>query len=264
MKGDRFVPPDMWRRIVAELDAIERQEGVRILLAVESGSRAWRFPSQDSDFDVRFLYVRPEAAYLSVRPSRDTIERPLDRVLDVNGWDLRKALGLMLNSNAALLEWLCSPIRYRDAGAAVARLHDMARDSCTVPRLAYHYDRLARHGLTATAEEAPRMKDYCYALRPALALAWIQRHAAPPPMDLPSLLEGIEVPVAVRETIADLLERKLAGAEGDLTARLPALDAFIAALLTEPVESIAVAEHSTAVLRADAFFAELVRTTREQ
>lgn len=108
-----FVEPAVRDRIQRELDAIERQESVRILLAVESGSRAWGFPSTDSDYDVRFLYVRPIEAYLAVTAPRDVIERPVDATLDVNGWDLRKALRLMLRSNAVLIEWLASPVRYR-------------------------------------------------------------------------------------------------------------------------------------------------------
>ena len=64
----------MHERVVAELTNIERTEQVRILYAVESGSRAWGFPSRDSDFDVRFLYLRPVESYLSIAPTRDVIE----------------------------------------------------------------------------------------------------------------------------------------------------------------------------------------------
>lgn len=114
----RFIDPVLQARIQAELDAIEQKEAVRILLAVESGSRAWGFPSPDSDYDVRFLYLRPIDSYLAVTPRRDVIERPIDALLDINGWDLRKALQLMLRSNAVLIEWLTSPVRYRSwAGA---------------------------------------------------------------------------------------------------------------------------------------------------
>ena len=91
MARDRFIAEPVWKRIEQELDAIKREHQVRVLLAVESGSRAWRFPSLDSDYDVRFLYVRPVQAYLSVEPVRDVIERPIDDALDISGWDLRKA-----------------------------------------------------------------------------------------------------------------------------------------------------------------------------
>src|SRR5262245_56148107 len=103
--ADPCIEPDVEIRIMAELDSIEGDHGVRILLAVESGSRAWRFPSRDSDYDVRFIYAQPIENYLTVLPRRDVIERPIDTTLDVSGWDLRKALQLLLRSNAVLIEW---------------------------------------------------------------------------------------------------------------------------------------------------------------
>src|ERR687887_581080 len=103
----------MQETIVAALRSVESEEDVRILYACESGSRAWGFPSKDSDYDVRFLYVRPVDWYLSIRERRDVIERPISDMLDINGWDLRKALTLFNKSNPPLLEWLQSPIRYR-------------------------------------------------------------------------------------------------------------------------------------------------------
>jgi len=95
-------------RIQARLDEVERDHGVRVLWAVESGSRAWGFPSPDSDYDCRFFYVRRHDDYLSPWRPRDVIETPLDDVLDVNGWDLIKAIRL-----AAALHWtrtLGSPV----------------------------------------------------------------------------------------------------------------------------------------------------------
>jgi hypothetical protein len=104
--SDPLIAETMRRRIEDELDAIERNHDVRILLAIESGSRAWRFPSQDSDYDVRFIYVHRVDSYLSIEPLRDVIERPIDGALDISGWDLRKALRLLVRSNAVLFEWL--------------------------------------------------------------------------------------------------------------------------------------------------------------
>lgn len=124
-------PPDLSNSTVAEvdqaLDTIEREQAVTIPLAVESGSRAWGFPSPDSDYDCRFIYVRRFDSYLTPWPMRDVIEVPLERELDLNGWDLGKALKLMLKGNAVILEWLQSPViyrgdsRFRDEFVAFAR-----------------------------------------------------------------------------------------------------------------------------------------------
>ena len=102
-KGDRSA------EILERLYAIEKSHNVRILYAIESGSRAWGFASPNSDWDVRFIYVHTEDWYLSVHEQRDVIEIPIDEDLDISGWDLRKALRLMQKWNPVLFEWLRSP-----------------------------------------------------------------------------------------------------------------------------------------------------------
>lgn len=96
-----MMTPDLIR---AQLAFIETEENVRVVYACESGSRAWGFPSADSDYDVRFLYLHPRDWYLSVAEKRDVIERPISEGLDLNGWDLRKTLQLFRKSNPPLLE----------------------------------------------------------------------------------------------------------------------------------------------------------------
>ena len=98
--------------ILRELKKIEEQENVKIIMAIESGSRAWGFASPDSDYDVRFIYVRKEEDYLKLEKTRDVIEWKLDDVLDINGWDIKKALQLLHNSNPTVFEWCASPIIY--------------------------------------------------------------------------------------------------------------------------------------------------------
>ena len=110
----RAIPDDLDATIVSAIDdrlaGIERDHRVTIPWAIESGSRAWGFPSPDSDYDGRFLFVRPAADYLRLTPLRDVIETPLDAIYDVNGWDARKALALLVGGNATVVEWLRSPI----------------------------------------------------------------------------------------------------------------------------------------------------------
>ena len=119
---DPAVRLDIERRLIA----VESAEGVRLLMAVESGSRAWGFPSPDSDYDVRFVYVRPRDWYLSLVPGRDVIDYPIVDEIDLNGWDVRKSLGLLLKSNAVVSEWMNSPIRYRTDDPFIAKLAALA------------------------------------------------------------------------------------------------------------------------------------------
>lgn len=113
----------MFDRIKEKLLEIQEREGVFIFYACESGSRAWGFPSVNSDYDVRFLYTRERHFYLSidVEDRRDVIELPIDDELDISGWDLRKALRLLRKSNPPLLEWLSSPIVYLQDEEMIAR-----------------------------------------------------------------------------------------------------------------------------------------------
>lgn len=263
MLPDPYIGETMGRRIDEALDAIAHEQRVSIIVAVESGSRAWRFPSTDSDYDVRFIYARPVEAYLSISPPRDVIETPIADALDLNGWDVRKALQLAVRSNAVLLEWLSSPVRYRDSPAA-GELAAFARESCDLPGLAYHYDRLARHALDdiVASTDAVRFKAYCYALRPALALLAIRERKGPPPMDLPALLEGATVPDAVRQAIADLIGRKATGTEHDTAARQPVLDSFLAEVLGQPMIRPGLADNPIAQTKADALLSRLILGAR--
>ncbi|MBK6425906.1 MAG: nucleotidyltransferase domain-containing protein [Blastocatellia bacterium] len=109
-----MIDPIIRTEILRRLAAIEKPGDVRVLYAVESGSRAWGFPSRDSDYDVRFIFIRPPEWYLSIdlESRRDVIEQPIVDDIDLGGWDIRKAFRLFAKSNPPLLEWLSSPIRY--------------------------------------------------------------------------------------------------------------------------------------------------------
>jgi uncharacterized protein len=256
---DRFIEPALRVRIQAELDAIEQQETVEILLAVESGSRAWGFPSCDSDYDVRFLFVRPIESYLAATLPRDLIERPVDAVLDVNGWDLRKVLQLMLRSNAVLIEWLTSPVRYRDWHQADYLL-TLARSAANLTALTYHYQHQARRSFDAVGDggETARLKSYCYALRSALAITWIRQRKEPAPMDVGTLMAGVCLPEELVEQFHDVIARKAVAKEDALMPHSATFNAFIADALSPPVSEAAVPARKEISTQADAFLAALL------
>ena len=91
---------------------------MRVLLAVESGSRAWGFASPNSDYDARFIYSSAPDWYLSIdlEDKHDVIEYPIVDEIDLNGWDVRKALRLFARSNPAFVEWIQSPTIYLERG----------------------------------------------------------------------------------------------------------------------------------------------------
>jgi predicted nucleotidyltransferase len=212
----RAIPADFDRAALAALDArltaIEAEQHVRILLAIESGSRAWGFPSPDSDYDGRFLFVRRTEDYLSPWPKRDVIEDPLEGELDVGGWDLGKALKLLLKGNAVVVEWLTSPIVYRGDARVREALLDFARTWSNRTGVARHYLHLGdKQRRTYFADGKPvRLKKLFYALRPAAALRWLRLHpdAAIAPMHFPTLMAECDPPAELLPLVADLIARK--------------------------------------------------------
>jgi predicted nucleotidyltransferase len=235
------IPSEVQETIKRRLDEIERDHHVRVLLAVESGSRAWGFASIDSDFDVRFLYVRRIEDYVSLFAKRDVIEQPIDTALDVSGWDLRKALSLGLKWNPALIEWLTSPITYREAGWEAEALRKLFARPMGPDALIRHYYGLAvkQFGRHVEARETVNLKKYFYVIRPAVALMWLQqRRDAMPPMSLPALLEGVTLPSAVADAIVELRARKAEQSEFGTGVRIPELDDFCIAWITWGAEHL--------------------------
>lgn len=209
----RAIPTTMDARIVAAVDdrlrVVADTEKVVIPWAIESGSRAWGFPSPDSDYDCRFFFVRPRTDYLSPWPRRDVIETPLDKIFDVNGWDVIKAVRLLVKGNATVTEWLRSPIVYSGDEAFRDEFLALAESLFDPVKAARHYRHvgLQQRGI---ASEALALKRVFYALRPAATLHWLRVNpdAGVPPMDLPSLVEQADPGPELRTRIADLIELK--------------------------------------------------------
>lgn len=247
-----FHAPELTREAFGEanmrLGKVEAEENVTILYAVESGSRAWGFPSMDSDFDVRFAYIRPISRYLGLKEPRDVIERPIEGLWDLNGWDLGKALRLLVNGNATVAEWLSSPLIYREHGPFPYKMRDLIKRNASPASSARHYYGLtntcykseigcrptaaqnaenAAAGVTIKGLTQVRMKKYFYAVRGACAIAWVRRYDEVPPMTLPALMSHDVIPSDAREITMRLLEAKAAMGELGDGQRQPALDAFI-------------------------------------
>jgi uncharacterized protein len=215
-------------KIQSELDRIEREETVRVLYACESGSRAWGFESQDSDYDVRFFYVRPADWYLSIQKRRDVIERPLQGELDLSGWDLPKALEMFRKSNPPLLEWLQSPIVYRERGSAAAKLRALMPDYYSPISCMYHYLHMAQGNHREYLQgDSVRLKKYFYVLRPVLACLWIERDLGVVPTEFGILVDRLITAPRLREAIDGLLNLKRAGHELERGPRIPVISEFL-------------------------------------
>jgi uncharacterized protein len=196
--------------ILGKLNEVAQQHNVRILYACESGSRAWGFASPDSDYDVRFIYSRPVEQYLRLSPPRDVIEIPIQDDLDVSGWDLFKACRLLRRSNPPILEWLNSPIVYLEDGEFVRELRCQAGEHFSRRGCCEHYLSSARSNWQryVVGPTAGTLKKFLYVLRPLFAVEWILAHNTFPPTAFPTTLEGISLPVDVRQSVDRLLASK--------------------------------------------------------
>jgi uncharacterized protein len=216
--------------VQAWLGTIEAEEGVRVLYAAESGSRAWGFASPDSDYDVRFIYAHGPQWYTGLYDGRDVIERPLDSEnVDLAGWDVKKALRLLLKSNPAFYEWLVSPIVYVDDGSFKPAAKALFERVVERSALANHYHSIAtgQWNREIDGQEHVKLKKYFYIVRPLLSLQWVTDKPTMPPMRLQDLMVAIDMPPTVRRVIVELVDLKTTSPELGKRARLSELDQWI-------------------------------------
>ena len=216
----------MEKVIQEKLREIQEKEEIEILLAVESGSRAWDFASPDSDYDVRFIYLRKEQDYLKLETIRDVIEWQLDDVLDINGWDVQKALRLLYRSNPTLFEWCASPVVYYQS-EKFQLLKDILPQYFSKKKSLYHYWHMAKTNYRDyLKQDYVKVKKYFYVLRPILAGKWVVNNGTPPPMIFTELVEA-ELEVELQPIVYDLLEQKVALNELDLVPKVQVLNEYI-------------------------------------
>lgn len=229
MSGEEIVGGPVRAEILRRLRAAEIEHDIRILYACESGSRAWGFASPDSDYDVRFIYVRKPDWYLSfdVERRRDVIEYPITDEIDCGGWDVRKALHLLTRTNGALMEWLNSPVRYIDTGPFAESLRALAPEVMNPVALCYHYSHMARgNARDYLFTQQVRLKKYFYVLRPLLAIRYIQQGMGVPPVEFARLLDSV-LPESLRPSIDRLLDLKRNTEELGMGAQVPEINQFI-------------------------------------
>lgn len=213
--------------IISRIKKIEQEKGIKILYACESGSRAWGFPSPDSDYDVRFIYKHKPEWYLTLSEQKDVIDVPINDVLDINGWDLRKALRLMAKSNAPILEWIQSPIVYMQEDGFIEDMTSLGRDCFSPIAVTFHYLSMSKKYQEACAAgERVKLKRYFYALRATMACVWIREKGTMAPIEFLKTLDLIK-DTNVRQRILELIDLKATQDESYLHPREVFLDEFI-------------------------------------
>jgi predicted nucleotidyltransferase len=199
-------------RIDAMLDRVGVEHGAFLPLAIESGSRAWGFASPDSDYDCRFVFVRRAVDHIKPWPVRDVIELPQHDDLDANGWDLAKAVRLLLKGNAVIIEWLRSPLIYRGEAWFRDGFLDFARNVASREAIGRHYLHLGERQRRVYFGDATcvAQKKIFYALRPAATLRWLRLRPAESiaPMHFPTLMAECDPPATLMSEVAELMRQK--------------------------------------------------------
>ena len=182
----------MMENIKHILSEIEKDNKIKILYACETGSRAWGFPSPDSDFDVRFIYMHHRDWYLSLHHQKDTIE-VMNGDLDITGWDLRKALTLLKRSNAPLIERFNSPMQYFADPRFETDFKELITKYYSPIAAFFHHHSLAKKFWEELKDQQEfKLKTYFYLVRSLLSCNWIIRDGSVVPMHIEGLMQYIE------------------------------------------------------------------------
>ena len=216
--------------ILNRVEKAENEYGVQVLYAVESGSRAWGFESPNSDYDVRFIYAHPKDWYVAVdlEEKRDVIEYPITDEIDINGWDLRKALRLYSKSNPTFVEWLQSPIIYINRGNFAKTARGFLKKAYSTEKGIYHYRSMAKTNYRGYLRgDIVPIKKYFYVLRPLLSVMWLEKYREPAPIEFEKLRALIKDHTQLDDQISELLERKKRSLEKELAPPIRELNSFI-------------------------------------
>ncbi|RYV02062.1 nucleotidyltransferase [Shewanella sp. OPT22] len=225
-----MIEENIKKEILRRIRNAEKEHNVKVLYAIESGSRAWGFESPNSDYDVRFIYAHPKDWYVSVdlEQKRDVIQYEIVDEIDINGWDIRKALQLFWKSNPAFVEWLQSPIIYVDDNSFAQKARELLTDIYSIEKGIYHYRSMAKTNYRGYLKsEIVPLKKYFYVLRPLLSIMWLEKYQEPAPIEFEKLRSLIPSGSNLDLAISDLLERKKRSLEKELAPAVSELNSFI-------------------------------------
>ncbi len=201
--------------ILKKLRDVETVYDVKIILAIEAGSRAYGLSSPDSDYDVRFIYAHRRDWYLSValEEQRDVIELPLSGGLDINGWDLRKSLRLFWKSNPGFIEWIQSEHVYESFGSFRTQALNLLPIVYSAEGGIHHYRNMATRNQKNCTIENPNIKIYLQAMRALLSVLWLEKNQSPAPVDFTQLYSSLGLDPGLQADISALVTAKRSGTE---------------------------------------------------
>ena len=129
-------------KILSAIKELEKKHKIKIVWAIESGSRAWGFASEDSDYDIRCMHIGKLDNYLGIDQPTQQVNLVKNN-LDLESWDIKKFVALSLKSNPQIAEWLRSLIIYKDSKIK-KQFKKYFDEGCSLEFLRQHYIRMAK------------------------------------------------------------------------------------------------------------------------
>ncbi|MDF2698460.1 MAG: nucleotidyltransferase [Haloplasmataceae bacterium] len=197
--------------IIEKLKQIEKDHQVKILFAIEAGSRAANIFSNDSDYDIRFVYCHTIDWYLSLDVNVDVIETVND-LFDIGGWGLRKTLKLFSKSNPSILDWIHSPIVYCNDFSLMADLKLLVHEYYSIKSRIHHSVNMANTNYrTYLQGDEVNLKRYFNVLRPLLSCMWTEKYISIPPLNFEILVNELVENLEVKNEMNTLIQTKRTG-----------------------------------------------------
>lgn len=212
--------------IKKKLQEIEEWENVKIIMAVETGSRVWDFGSPDSVYHVRFIFLRNTKDYLRLDEVKDSIEWKFDDTLVMQGYDLKKFLHLLHDGDPTVYEWCSSTIVYHSTDTFEQLKALVPKYFSKKQSLYYYWNTACANQKKYLKGSKVRIKNYFSALRALLAVKWILNHNCPPPIKFLDLVNS-ELPKKLRGEVYKLLEMKKATSELGYAIKVVQLNEYI-------------------------------------
>jgi predicted nucleotidyltransferase len=138
------------------------------------------------------------------------------------------------------VEWIQSPIIYKELGSFRERARALLPHVYSVERGMHHYRSMAKTNFRGylRADLVP-LKKYFYVLRPLLSVRWLLEFQRPAPIEFNALLQMIDNEPSLRLAIDRLLELKSRSPEMGLAEQIPEIQRFIESELDRQ-ESLAI------------------------
>ena len=227
---------------------VERDHNVKILFAVEAGSRAWRMHSKDSDYDVRFVFVRPMEEYIQISQPKDVINIAFDSeknpcpvpgaLYDFCGFDIIKFVKLLSTSNPSTIEWLMSDIVYLGEQNLVFKR--FALENFNKVSLYHHYKSMCRGNFLKYIKSGDLVtfKKYLYSIRGLINAKWVLQKKSIPPIIFTETLKKMQdsIPEKIYNKLFEIIDLKTQGLEKDRINNIIEFDSYIENFLNDDIQ----------------------------